>query len=66
MPGVLGEVFVDLAAPFALGTVVLDASGEGSVALTAPQVAVPSLAAVQWVEASSPPVVSNAAFVSLL
>ncbi|MEM7308652.1 MAG: hypothetical protein AAF682_18355 [Planctomycetota bacterium] len=66
VPGLAGEVFVDLGGLVDLGPVTLDAAGQATVALPAtPALAEPTLATFQWLEAGAG-AVSAPAYVSLL
>jgi hypothetical protein len=64
-PGLIGEVFLDLAAPIALAAVSLDASGEAHLSVPVPALPEPALATFQWAALSSLVELSNPAFVGV-
>ncbi len=65
LPGLLGEVFLDLAAPIALGAVALDAAGEAHLTLQVPALPEPAIATFQWAAVASAVELSNPAFVGV-
>lgn len=64
-PGMLGEVFLDPAAPIPLAAVTLDASGEAHFSVPVPALPEPALATFQWAAISTLVELSNPAFASV-
>lgn len=65
LPGLVGDVFLDLSAPLRLGAVTLDAAGEAHLAFQVPALPEPTLATFQWASVSTSVELSNPAFVSV-